>query len=74
MYLSSISETVFEVSDRDLGAHERKIDLCSAPETEEHLSDDIDQLFELTRIIVLVIAQYVPSLSETSPPGKEQIL
>jgi hypothetical protein len=31
----------------------------------ESLSDDIEQLFELTRIIVLVIAGIIPGLSET---------
>jgi hypothetical protein len=31
----------------------------------ENLSDDIEQLFELTRIIVLVIAGIIPGLSET---------
>ena len=33
----------------------------------EALSDDIEQLFELTRIIILVISGLVPGLSETPP-------
>ena len=33
-------------------------------EGDEHLSDDIEQLFELTRIIVLVLANVFPSLGE----------
>lgn len=33
-----------------------------AEEENEHLSDDIDQLFELTRIIVLVLANLIPGL------------
>jgi hypothetical protein len=35
-----------------------------APVEEERLSDDIDQLFELTRIIVLVVAGLIPNLTE----------
>lgn len=35
---------------------------------EEHLSDDIEQLFELSRIIVLAIAGLVPGLAETGRP------
>lgn len=38
---------------------------------DEHLSDDIDQLFELTRIIVLVISSYVPNLSPHHPVREE---
>lgn len=34
----------------------------TAEEDNDHLSDDIDQLFELTRIIVLVLAGLVPGL------------
>ncbi|KAL9133029.1 MAG: hypothetical protein Q9175_005793 [Cornicularia normoerica] len=33
----------------------------------EHLSDDIEQLFELTRIIVLVLAGILPNLAERIP-------
>jgi hypothetical protein len=36
-----------------------------APDNGEHLSDDIEQLFELTRIIVLVLAGLIPGLSDT---------
>jgi HEAT repeat-containing protein 5 len=41
----------------------------SAPREEEKLSDDIDQLFELTRIIILVIAGLVPNLTEDKTRG-----
>ncbi|KAM0241340.1 hypothetical protein ACHAP5_007677 [Fusarium lateritium] len=42
--------------------------------TEEgDLSDDIDQLFELTRIIVLVLTGLLPSLSEGSQPARHQM-
>ncbi|KAH8431341.1 AP-1 complex accessory protein LAA1 [Aspergillus melleus] len=33
----------------------------------DHLSDDIEQLFELTRSIILVLAGLLPNLRETSP-------
>jgi hypothetical protein len=36
-----------------------------APDNNEHLSDDIEQLFELTRIIVLVLAGLIPGLSDS---------
>jgi hypothetical protein len=37
---------------------------------EEKLSEDIDQLFELTKIIVLVLAGLVPNLTENKLQGK----
>ncbi|KAI9832561.1 MAG: hypothetical protein M1819_004351 [Sarea resinae] len=40
---------------------------------EDHLSDDIDQLFELTRIIVLVLAGLVPNLTEASSPARHNL-
>ncbi|KAF5018866.1 hypothetical protein F66182_9158 [Fusarium sp. NRRL 66182] len=40
---------------------------------EGDLSDDIDQLFELTRIIVLVLTGLLPSLSEGNPPARHQM-
>ncbi|KAG8531927.1 uncharacterized protein KY384_003563 [Bacidia gigantensis] len=42
-------------------------------ESEEHLSEDIEQLFELTRIIVLVIAGVLPNLSEQNPSARPQL-
>ncbi|KAF5604047.1 omega-conotoxin-sensitive calcium channel alpha-1 subunit rbB-I [Fusarium subglutinans] len=42
--------------------------------TEEgDLSDDIDQLFELTRIIVLVLTGLLPNLSEGNQPARHQM-
>lgn len=42
--------------------------------TEEgDLSEDIDQLFELTRIIVLVLTGLLPSLAEGSQPARHQM-
>ncbi|KAM0346809.1 hypothetical protein ACHAPU_005149 [Fusarium lateritium] len=42
--------------------------------TEEgDLSDDIDQLFELTRIIVLVLTGLLPRLSEGNQPARHQM-
>ncbi|KAL4726537.1 hypothetical protein ACLX1H_007219 [Fusarium chlamydosporum] len=40
---------------------------------EGDLSDDIDQLFELTRIIVLVLAGLLPNLSEGNQPARHQM-
>ena len=37
---------------------------------EEKLSEDIDQLFELTKIIVLVLAGLIPNLTENKLQGK----
>ena len=45
----------------------------AAYESEEHLSDDIEQLFELARIIVLVLAGALPNLTE-SPTTVERYL
>ncbi len=39
----------------------------------EHLSDDIEQLFELTRIIVLVLAGVLPNLAERNPSIRPQL-
>lgn len=40
----------------------------SRDRTEDHLSDDIEQLFELTRIIVLTLTGLVPGLAESNRP------
>lgn len=47
----------------------RWADCCSNAVEEEKLSDDIDQMFELTRIIVLVLAGLVPNLTEDKSRG-----
>lgn len=39
----------------------------------EHLSDEIEQLFELTRIIVLVLASVLPNLAEQTPSSRPQL-
>ena len=39
----------------------------------DHLSDDIEQLFELTRIIVLVLAGVLPNLAEHNPSARQQL-
>ncbi|KAK4137247.1 ARM repeat-containing protein [Trichocladium antarcticum] len=56
-------------------------DLCLAhPAARKHddadnneLSEDIEQLFELTRIIVLVLSGLLPSLSESPQPMRHQM-
>ena len=42
-------------------------------EDEGDLSEDIEQLFELTRIIVLVLSGLLPKLSEGNPPLRHQM-
>ena len=42
-------------------------------ETEDQLTDDIEQLFELTRIIVLVLAGILPHLAEQNPSSRPQL-
>ncbi|KAI9796339.1 MAG: hypothetical protein M1825_000634, partial [Sarcosagium campestre] len=39
----------------------------------DHLSDDIDQLFELTRIIVLVLAGLLPNLTAAKSPTRHAL-
>lgn len=39
-------------------------------EASDHLSDDVEQLFELTRIIVLVLASLLPNLAEHVTAGR----
>lgn len=43
--------------------------MTSVPNGEETLSDDIEQLFELTRIMVLVLAGLVPGLGDNNTQG-----
>lgn len=47
-----------------------ELTLRSCSDDEGPLSEDIEQLFELTRIIVLVISRHVPALSATSNAGE----
>ena len=42
-------------------------------DSDEHLSEDIEQLFELTRIMVLVLAGVLPNLSEQNPSARPQL-
>ena len=42
-------------------------------DSEERLSDDIEQLFELTRIMILVLAGVLPNLSEQNPSARYQL-
>ncbi|KAK1912570.1 hypothetical protein P3342_010173 [Pyrenophora teres f. teres] len=41
-----------------------------ATSSDEHLSEDIDQLFELTKIMVLVLSGLVPGLEDSKATGK----
>ena len=40
---------------------------------EDNLSDDIEQLFELTRIVVLVLAGVLPNLAENTPLARHPL-
>ncbi|GES62910.1 HEAT repeat protein [Aspergillus terreus] len=40
---------------------------------DDHLTDDIEQLFELTRSIILVLANLLPNLRETTPLARFNI-
>ena len=42
-------------------------------DNDEHLSEDIEQLFELTRIMVLVLAGVLPNLSDQAPSTRPQL-
>ncbi|KAI8943683.1 hypothetical protein NX059_001668 [Plenodomus lindquistii] len=43
------------------------------PAAEEHLSEDIDQLFELTKIMVLVLSGLVPGLEDTNTKARHEM-
>ena len=45
----------------------------STPDGDEHLSDDIEQLFELTRIMVLVLTGLVPSLDDSKSAARHAL-
>ncbi|KAI9719876.1 MAG: hypothetical protein M1828_006098 [Chrysothrix sp. TS-e1954] len=66
-----VQTTIVEIA-RDLCmAHPsaRKVD---QPTTEDgDLSTDIEQMFELTRIIVLAISRHIPNLSDRSHPSRK---
>lgn len=47
---------------------------CSTSSADENLSDDIDQLFELTKIMVLVLSGLVPGLEDSNTKGIFAIL
>ena len=42
-------------------------------DSDEHISEDIEQLFELTRIMVLVLAGVLPNLAEQNPSARPQL-
>lgn len=48
----------------------RKLIMYSAS-GDENLSEDIDQLFELTKIMVLVLSGLVPGLEESNSKGTQ---
>ncbi|KAL9084717.1 MAG: hypothetical protein Q9159_005072 [Coniocarpon cinnabarinum] len=63
-------QTVIVGVARDLCINHPSARRETAEEEESHLSDDIDQLFELTRITVLILSRYIPNLSEMPTPSR----
>ncbi|EEP78677.1 conserved hypothetical protein [Uncinocarpus reesii 1704] len=66
----NIQSVIVEIS-RNLALHHQ-----AAMRTElrtDSLSDDIEQLFELTRNIILVLAGILPNLSDSSPKARSAI-
>lgn len=60
-----VQAIIVEISRNLCIAHPSSRHGIDTPENDGHLSEDIEQLFELTRIIVLVLAGLVPGLSDT---------
>ncbi|GME34728.1 Armadillo-like helical protein [Neofusicoccum parvum] len=54
-------------------AHPSAQRALNAPNGEETLSDDIEQLFELTRIIVLVLAGLIPGLGDNNTQARHAL-
>lgn len=46
-----------------------QLTINSGSTTDENLSEDIDQLFELTKIMVLVLSGLVPGLENSNTKG-----
>ncbi|PGH17256.1 hypothetical protein AJ80_04898 [Polytolypa hystricis UAMH7299] len=64
---SNIQTVIVQIA-RNLSLHHHS---ASREESRaEHLSDDIEQLFELTRNIILVLAGLLPNLGESSPHSR----
>jgi hypothetical protein len=53
--------------------YRRLLTIDSATSGDEHLSEDIDQLFELTKIMVLVLSGLVPGLEDSNTKGMSPI-
>lgn len=68
-----VQEVIVEIA-RNLCMGHPSAQRGPAPNGEETLSDDIEQLFELTRIIVLVLAGLVPGIGDNNTQGTSDIL
>jgi HEAT repeat-containing protein 5 len=69
----SVQSVIVEIA-RNLCLEHPSARRGSTSREEETLSDDIDQLFELTRIIILVIAGLVPNLTEDKTRGTSKCI
>ena len=66
----SVQAIIVEIARNLCMVHPSSRQGMQTPINGEALSDDIEQLFELTRIIVLVLAGLIPGLSETPVSGR----
>ncbi|KAK2751806.1 hypothetical protein FQN55_009249 [Onygenales sp. PD_40] len=64
-------QTVIVQTARDLSLHHQSA--SNDQSRTENLSDDIEQLFQLTRNIILVLAGLLPNLGESSPSSRYRV-
>ncbi|KAK8212663.1 HEAT repeat protein-like protein [Phyllosticta capitalensis] len=67
-----VQEVIVEIA-RNLCMGHPSAQRGPAPNGEETLSDDIEQLFELTRIIVLVLAGLVPGIGDNNTQARHSL-
>ncbi|KAH7058880.1 HEAT repeat protein-like protein [Macrophomina phaseolina] len=68
-----VQEVIVEIARNLCLAHPSAQRGQRAPNVEETLSDDIEQLFELTRIMVLVLAGLVPGLGDNNTQARHAL-
>ncbi|KAL0262688.1 hypothetical protein SLS55_001658 [Diplodia seriata] len=68
-----VQEVIVEIARNLCLAHPSAQRTQSVPNGEETLSDDIEQLFELTRIMVLVLAGQVPGLGDNNTQARHAL-
>ncbi|KAF2084373.1 HEAT repeat protein-like protein [Saccharata proteae CBS 121410] len=68
-----VQEIIVQIARNLCLGHPSALKSQDVPDGEENLTDDIDQLFELTRIIVLVLAGLIPNLTENKTQVRHPI-